>query len=85
MCSQRTARKRGYAAGRDNCYHAGDGAREVPRLLGHGKIADHAPCSQDEVRRQNQLRYPEAIESTEYPLDLKKRDLTKKQLHMYRS
>lgn len=39
---------------------------------------------QDEVRKQNGLRYPDAIESTEYPLDLKKRDPSKKQEYIHR-
>lgn len=39
----------------------------------------------DEVRRQNGLRYPEAIESTEYPLDLKRRDPNKKQEYIHRN
>lgn len=39
----------------------------------------------DEVRRQNGLRYPEIIESTKYPLDLKKRDPNKKQEYIHRN
>ena len=39
----------------------------------------------DEVRKQNGLQYPEVIESTEYPLDLKKRDPNKKQEYIHRN
>ena len=33
----------------------------------------------DEARRQGNLQYPEVIETTEYPVDMKARDPNRKQ------
>lgn len=69
-------------------------ADEAARCILSGKLeSDGMPWEEsitimevmDEVRRQNNMSFPEAIETTEYPVDMQSREPSKKQEFINRS